>query len=106
MKMKKMNFNLNNKMMDKESIETFVPSLVRIEYDNNDEMYENFVKIEQLMKTFCHEKLEKNLIEQRELKWKYASIVMDRFFFFISIIYFVVFFIALLFSMPNFFKPT
>ena len=102
-----MNYNLYNKLMDKESIETLVvPPLVRIEYDNNDEMYKNFVKIEQLMKTFCHEKLEVKLIEQRELKWKYASIVMDRFFFFISIIYFVVFFIALLFSMPNFFKPS
>ena len=42
--------------------------------------------------------------EDKELKFKFAALVMDRFFFWLSIIYFVATFIALVLSIPNFYK--
>ena len=42
--------------------------------------------------------------EDMELKWKFAALVMDRFFFYVTFIYFIVTFIALVMSSPNFYK--
>ena len=42
--------------------------------------------------------------EDKELKFKFAALVVDRFFFWLSVIYFVVTFIALVLSIPNFYK--
>ena len=41
--------------------------------------------------------------EDMELKWKFAALVMDRSFFYATLIYFIVTFIALVMSSPNFY---
>ena len=44
--------------------------------------------------------------EMKELKFKFAALVMDRFFFWLSIIYFIITFSVLVLSIPNFYKLT
>ena len=43
--------------------------------------------------------------EEKEIKWKYAALVMDRFFLILTILYFVVTFCAIVMSIPNFYRP-
>ncbi len=43
--------------------------------------------------------------EEKKVKWKYASLVMDRFFLILTIIYFAITFISIIMSIPNFYKP-
>jgi hypothetical protein len=47
---------------------------------------------------------EKNLNEEKELKWKYATNVMDRLFLFISIFYFLATFSSIILPIQNFYK--
>ena len=47
---------------------------------------------------------EKNLNEEKELKWKFATNVMDRLFLFISIFYFLATFSSVILSIQNFYK--
>ncbi len=42
--------------------------------------------------------------EIKEIKWKYAGIVMDKLFLYLSLIYFVFTFFPLIFSLSNFYK--
>jgi hypothetical protein len=42
--------------------------------------------------------------EDQELKCKFAAIVMDRFFFFVSLFYAIITFVSLIMSIPNFYK--
>ena len=42
--------------------------------------------------------------EQNELICKFAAIVLDRFFFYLTLIYAIITFVALLLSIPNFYK--
>ena len=44
--------------------------------------------------------------ENREIKWKYAAIVMDRLFFFLTIIYSLVTFCSTVLSIPNLYRFT
>ena len=45
-----------------------------------------------------------NLNEEKELKWKFATNVMDRLFLFISIFYFLATFSSVILSIQNFYK--
>ena len=42
--------------------------------------------------------------EEKELKCKVAAIVMDRLFFFLALIYAIITFVALIMTIPNFYK--
>jgi ATP-dependent Zn protease len=48
----------------------------------------------------------KNNDQNRIIKWKYISTVLDKIFFYILIIYFFISFIAAVLSLPNFYKFT
>jgi hypothetical protein len=43
--------------------------------------------------------------EIKVIKWKYAGIVFNKFFFYLSILYFLLTFFPLIFSMSNFYNP-
>jgi len=60
--------------------------------------------IENILKeTQRHQEMDE-LIEDEELKFKFAALVMDRFFFCLSLAYFIVVFCALVLAVPNFYK--
>ena len=42
--------------------------------------------------------------EEQELKCKFAAIVMDRLFFYLTLIYAIITFVVLIMSVPNFYK--
>ena len=44
--------------------------------------------------------------EEKEIKWKYAAIVMDRLFLYLFIILNIVIFVSTVMSIPNFYKMT
>lgn len=73
--------------------------------DENEEFLQPIKEIEKLLRTFYHEQKEEDIRESREVKWKYASLVLDKLFFYLSLIYFVVTFFPLIFTMVNFYKP-
>ena len=45
--------------------------------------------------------LKESIHEENEIKYKFAAIVLDRFFFFLSILYFIITFISLILAIPN-----
>ena len=59
-------------------------------------------KMEALFKRFLERENDRASSVEKELKFKYAAIVMDRFFFYLSLLYSVVTFIALVLTMPLF----
>ena len=65
----------------------------------------NFDNIEKILNNIWSETKDKWKEEIKEIKWKYAGIVVDRLFFYLSVIYFLFTFFPLVFSMSNFFKP-
>jgi hypothetical protein len=62
-------------------------------------------KIEKILNNIWGETSGKWIEEIKEIKWKYAGIVFDKLFFYLSILYFLLTFFPLIFSMANFFKP-
>ncbi len=48
----------------------------------------------------------KRVEELKDLKWKFAAIVMDRLFLIITSVYFIITFGSLVLSNKNFYKPT
>ena len=55
-----------------------------------------------LYKEFCEDDIER-IREEKELKFKFAARVFDRLFFYLSIIYFIITFTALVLALPNFY---
>ena len=44
------------------------------------------------------------LQEKEDIKFKFAALVMDRFFFFVSVLYFIIAFVCIIMTIPNFYK--
>ena len=61
--------------------------------------------IEKLLNNIWKETEDKWEDEIKEIKWKYAAIVMDRLFLYLSVIYFLATFFPLIFSMANLYSP-
>ena len=63
-------------------------------------------KIEEFLNDSENEKSEEKLLEEKHLKNKFAAIVLDRFFFVLSILYTIVTFVGIIMSVSNFYKGT
>ena len=61
--------------------------------------------IKKTLNNIWHEMDQKQLEQERELKWKYAAIVLDRFFFVLTTIYFIITFSSFVLTINNFYKP-
>ncbi len=48
-------------------------------------------------------KEENDFLKTRSLKFKYAALILDRFFFWLSVFYFIITFSSLVLSIPNFY---
>ena len=69
-----------------------------------EEIWKYLRNIEDILKEAKEEnELERDL-EEEELKFKFAALVMNRFFFFGAILYFIVAFCSAVLSIPNFYK--
>ena len=68
-------------------------------------LLKKIVNINKILKDIRNESVENEEIGDREIKWKFASIVFDRLLMILSIIYYVIVLIAVIISIPNFYKP-
>ena len=114
MGMKKMEFETDNKITaeDKPDQENSILSDQKTKLDklidssNQMNIVLNRIEnIEKILNNIWGETIDKWVEEIKEIKWKYAGIVFDKFFFYLSIIYFLLTFFPLIFSMVNFYKP-
>ncbi len=44
--------------------------------------------------------------EEKEIKWKYAAVVMDKIFFILTLLFTLITFVSIIMSIPNFYKAT
>ena len=102
LRMKKINFyynhTINNENLESDNVE----SLSESKQNNIDS--KQLKKIKESFDFICKEINQTKDMELRELKWKYAALVMDRLFLIISIIYFSIVFISVILSMKNLYK--
>lgn len=71
----------------------------------SDPLNERLLKIEHLLHNIWNDLVVKEIDETKKLKWKFAAIVMDRFFLYLSLIYFLVTFCPFILAIKNFYKP-
>ncbi len=96
------NFKPESKSFEKQSTQSdFLPKTLQSN-DNLDSSSKRLDNIEAMFKAFLKRENENGDLEEQELKFKYAAIVMDRFFFYMSIFYSIITFIGLILSVPNF----
>ena len=60
--------------------------------------------IHKILKDFKRERHTDQLEQAKELKYRFAAIVMDEFFFYLSIVYFIITFCSIVLAVPNFYK--
>ena len=85
---------------------TFVREFKEEPAVGNDLLLSAVQEIEAILnKEFGEDDIER-IREEKELKYKFAAKVIDRFFFYLSIIYFIATFTALVLAIPNFYKLT
>ena len=117
MGMKKMEFETDNKIQpsdafseQNEQISKLSQKQTKIDelIDNSSQMsilLTRIHNIEKILNNIWSETEDKWKEEIKEIKWKYAGIVVDRLFFYLSVIYFLFTFFPLVFTMSNFYKP-
>ena len=89
----------------KENTNVTVEDVTKMEVVKKEETFTKHIQnIEEILKENQTERQEDNLREEKELKFKLAAAVIDRLFFFLAIIYFLIAFSSLIMSIPNFYK--
>jgi len=94
--------NLKMETVEKSSKENV--SIVKINDQDDNSMEKRIRKIEEFLNDSASEKNEEKCLEDKQLKTKFAAIVLDRFFFVLSIIYTIVTFAGIVMSVSNFYK--
>jgi hypothetical protein len=78
---------------------------LKVNQINNPEL-KHLISIEQNLKNIWNEMQARTEDENKEIKWKYAAIVMDRLLFFLTLIYSFITFCSTVLSIPNLYKFT
>lgn len=75
-------------------------------FNTENKMIKCLKNMDSMLKTMLKQKNRKKSEENKELKWVYAAKVIDKLFFYLSIIYFIITFSLFVLSIKNFYKPT
>jgi hypothetical protein len=78
---------------------------LKVNQINNPEL-KHLISIEQNLKNIWNEMQARTEDENKEIKWKYAALVMDRLLFFLTLIYSFITFCSTVLSIPNLYKFT
>ena len=78
---------------------------LKVNQINNQDL-KHLLSIEQNHKNIWNEMQARTEDENKEIKWKYAAIVMDRLFFYLTLIYSFITFCSTVLSIPNLYKFT
>ena len=101
--MRKFNFNETNTNLERKHSTIF--EIENFEENKVSPMVhdaQNSVNISPIIQV--KERTEDKKREENELKCKFVAIVMDRFFFYLALAYAIITFIALIMSIPNFYR--
>ena len=104
--LKKMNFEVSKVELEREK--TFFETVSNTVQDKSENslMLKRLGNIEKTLINIWNDMNEKQIEEVKEIKWKYAAIVMDRLFLLLTIFYFIFTFCPFVLSIKNFYKPT
>ncbi len=83
----------------------FKSKMNRMNSDKLSQISNRLKNIETMLDKIINKQNEKRIEDVKSLKWKYAAIVIDRLFFFLSLIYFVLTFLPIILTAKNFYKP-
>jgi len=101
--MKKMNFS---KVKPKDDIdEKIFQDTFNVNEIKNPDLKRLF-HIDMNLSNIWNEMKERAIQETREIKWKYAGIVLDRFFFYVTLIYSIITFCSTILTIPNLYRFT
>ena len=75
-------------------------------YSSNEKLVEAVFEIQKTLKKMYSRFEADEIDEEKEIKWKYAAIVMDRLFLYLFIFLNIVIFVSTVMSIPNFYKMT
>ena len=103
-RMKKMNFEIEDKIEPEEKF--FLVDQFESSTRIDTLLLKRIINIEKSVSNIWNEINERAREETKEIKWKFAAIVMDRLFFWLSIIYFLITFIPIILSIKNLYKST
>jgi hypothetical protein len=101
LRMKKLNFSNKVDAVNEDSL--IVESNVLAEKKTNPDI---LVKIDRKLSLVLKEMSEAKKEEDEKIKWKYAALVMDKLFLYLSIIYSLIMFISIVMSIPGLYKFT
>ncbi len=105
--LKKMNFEVSKVEPEREkTLFQTVSNTTIPDTNENSLMLKRLGNIEKTLINIWNDMNEKQIEEVKEIKWKYAAIVMDRLFLYLTTIYFVLTFCPFVLSIKNFYKPT
>ena len=76
---------------------------LKVNQINNPEL-KHLLSIEQNLKNIWNEMQARTEDENKEIKWKYAAIVMDRLFLYLTLIYSLITFCSTVLTIPNLYK--
>ena len=74
--------------------------------ENKNPEMKRLLSIDQNLQNIWNEMQARAEDENKEIKWKYAAIVMDRLFFYLTLIYSLITFCSTVLSIPNLYKFT
>lgn len=74
--------------------------------DTSDKSIKVLLNVERILLKMYQDHEERKVLDEMEVKWKRAAIVLDRLFLFLTLIYFVITFISFVMPFKNFYKPT
>jgi hypothetical protein len=101
LRMKKLDFSNKVDAVNEDSF--IVESNVLAEKKTNPDI---LVKIDRKLSLVLKEMNEAKKEEDEKIKWKYAALVMDKLFLYLSIIYSLIMFISIVMSIPGLYKFT
>ena len=100
--MKKMNFS---KVEPKDDIDEKIFQETLNENEINlDSDFIRLVSIDMNLSNIWNEIKERATDEIREIKWKYAGIVLNRFFFYVTLFYSIITFCSIILTIPNLYR--
>ncbi len=95
------NFALNDEETT-DKLDLISSSLDKKQSSKPDQLMSEILMIHKKLNNVLETTNEYKDIENKEIKWKYAALLFDRLFFFISVIYFIITFSTIILTMPIF----
>ena len=99
------------KSIETNSVLPIFPILPQQQEDNSEgdvredsKFLKHLKSVEKMLRNDKMRRDDEAIQEKEDIKFKFAALVMDRFFFFVSVLYFIIAFACIIMPVPNFYK--